>query len=200
MAPELTRQSSEEATVLLVDDEPRVLSTVRRVLLHFGYNVLATSEPTKALEILNVSNVDVLIADLMMPGMSGTELVAAAREHHPHVVRIVLTGCSSIQETEKLINDGEVHRFLTKPFKAQELRSVLEQALARRDELHRTTMAGRASTLRARMLADLEREHPGITEIDKNEQGVYMLNRRRLAYLEIKLKASCLSELGRLLP
>jgi DNA-binding NtrC family response regulator len=188
------------ATVLLVDDEPAVLSAVRRVLTRAGHNVLATSDSTKALDIMGATEFDVLIADLSMPGMSGAELVSAACERYPQVVRIVLTGGGSVRETEKLINDGEVHRFLTKPFQATELRAVVAQAVARKDELHRSTVAGRSMARRAQLLADLEREHPGISLVCRNGAGVYMLELSRLAALEAKLEHCCLRDLGRLVP
>jgi len=187
------------ATVLVVDDELAVLSAVRRVLVRAGYNVLSTSEPQRALDMLDATHVDVLIADLLMPEMSGAELGSTARERHPEVVRIILTGCSAVRETEKLINDGEIHRFLTKPFEPSDLRSTIALLLDRREELHRSTVAGRSSLRRSRMLADLEREHPGITKVQRNTEGVYVLERSRLMQLEERLESSFLREMGRLI-
>ncbi len=192
MAADVTQpKPGSGATLLLVDDEPSVLTALRRTLARAGYNVLVTSDPTKALGIMSATPVDILIADLSMPQMSGAELVAAARDQHPGVVRIVLTGCSAI---------GEIHRFLTKPFKPDELRRVVAQAVARKEELHRSTEASRALARHERLMEDLEREHPGITRIDRNHDGVYDLDRARLAALESQLERTALRGLGRLVP
>lgn len=195
-----TSSATTSATLLLVDDEPAVLAAVRRTLTRVGYNVIAVADATRALDIMNATTVDVLIADLSMPGMSGAELIAATRRLHPQVVRVVLTGCGSIGDTEKIINDGEVHRFLTKPFKPATLRRVVEEALARKEELHRNTVASSTSSRRARLLADLEREHPGITHVERDDEGVYRLDRSRVQRLESALRGSALEGLGALMP
>jgi two-component system, probable response regulator PhcQ len=150
-------------TVLLVDDEPAILSAIRRSLRGETYRILTCNDPREAISILERESVDVLVSDIDMPGMSGVELVGHVRRAFPDVVRILLTGRGSLESALRAINDGEVHRYLTKPWDEDELRETIAQALQRLHELRRAAAAERASSRRALLYAELEREHPGIT-------------------------------------
>jgi response regulator RpfG family c-di-GMP phosphodiesterase len=152
-------------TLLLVDDEPAILSAIRRSLRGESYRILTTSDPREALAILEREAVDVLVSDIDMPGMSGVELVGQVRRAFPEVVRILLTGRGSMESALRAINEGEVHRYLTKPWDEAELREVVAQAIQRLGELRRAAVAERAASRRALLYAELEREHPGITRV-----------------------------------
>ncbi len=78
-------------TVLIVDDEVNVLSSLERTLRNEEYAVLTASSATEALDILQAKSVDLIISDLGMPGMNGLELLKIVKEKHPAVARIVLT-------------------------------------------------------------------------------------------------------------
>ena len=116
-------------TVLIVDDEERILSALRRLFRKEGYELLASSEPLEALEMIKKNEVDVIISDQRMPEMSGSELLAAARDVRPDAIRIMLTGYTDLQSAEDAINKGEVWRFLVKPWNDQDLRNTVRQAV-----------------------------------------------------------------------
>ena len=150
-------------TVLLVDDEPAILAALRRSLRGESYRILTSNDPREAISILEREPVDLMVSDIDMPGMSGVELVGHARRAFPEVVRILLTGRGSLESALRAINDGEVYRYLTKPWDESELRETIAQALQRLHELRRAAAADRAAARRNLLYAELEREHPGIT-------------------------------------
>jgi DNA-binding NtrC family response regulator len=181
--------------LLLVDDEPAILAALRRTLRGRGYRIFTAEDPHEALRLLERERVDLVVSDVDLPGMTGTELVARVRVAHPHVVRILLTGRGTMEAALKAINDGEVHRFLTKPWHEDELRDTIAQALERLEELRRAQSADRAAARRRLLLADLEREHPGIATVARDSYGVYVLDDRRVD----ALRAQVGGELGTIL-
>ncbi len=182
-------------TVLLVDDEPPIVAALRRTLRGRGYRIIGVTSPAEALELLERESVDLVISDIDMPGISGLDLVARVRREHPHAVRILLTGRGTLDSAVRAINDGEVHRFLTKPWDDEELRETVSSALARLDELRRAAAADQNAARRRALIADLEREQPGISAVQRDADGAYVLDDRRIAL--IKLRAG--AELGKLL-
>jgi YesN/AraC family two-component response regulator len=166
-------------TILIVDDEAEVLESLRRVLRHEPYRLITTTKPAEALRLLEENPVDLLISDIDMPELSGIELVARAKKSRPDVLRILLTGGASLDAVVRAINEGEVHRYLTKPWDKAELIETLRQAVARLDELRRTNQAARNAELRRRILVELEREHPGVSAVEMDD-GVYVLDLERL--------------------
>ena len=111
--------------------------------------------------------------------MSGLDLVRRVRRAFPDVVRMLLTGHASLESAIEAINEGEVHRYLTKPWAKDELREYIRKALDRLDELRRSADAGRRAVVRERLLGELEREHPGITSIVR-DGAVYVIDEQRL--------------------
>jgi len=166
-------------TVLAVDDEPEILASLRRQLRSEPYEVVVTESPFRALEMIEEGSVDLVIADIDMPGMNGVELVSRARGVRPDVVRILLTGDASLGSALDAINRGEVHRYLQKPWDKAELRQVLRQAQQRQHELRMAARAQEAAERRERLLSELEHDHPGIRHVEHRE-GSYMLSAERL--------------------
>src|SRR5215468_4121838 len=169
--------------LLLVDDEPAILAALRRTLRGRGYRIFVADDPMQALRLLDRERIDLVVSDLDMPTMSGLDLIGRVRVAFPHVVRILLTGRGTLDAALRAINDGEVHRFLTKPWDEEELRTTIATAFDRLEELRRAQVADRTSARRRMMLADLEREHPGIAYVEKSQDGVYALEDRRIDLL-----------------
>ena len=153
--------------VLLVDDEPAVLRALGRMMGVDGHNVLKAEDATVALELLGREQVDVVVADIDMPGMNGVELVAQIRRLYPAVVRILLTGRASLGSTIDAINEGEVFRYVTKPWDAVDMRATLCQAAARVEENHRVHRAEATAERRQRLLEGIEEAFPGLTKFSR---------------------------------
>jgi two-component system probable response regulator PhcQ len=103
------------ATILFVDDDPNILLAMKRALQHEPFQIFAVTSAKEALNLLQNKQVDVVVSDEKMPGMSGTEFLAIVHAQHPEVVRIILTGHASIDSYVNAINEGEIYRFLLKP-------------------------------------------------------------------------------------
>jgi two-component system probable response regulator PhcQ len=122
-------------TVLLVDDDPSVLSGLTRILHKEPYTILTAASAEEAAGILLARNADLLVCDEEMPGMSGTEFLSRVAEQYPHTVRIVLTGHPSLPAVLRAINEGRVYHFFTKPCNEIELAIAIRHALDEKDLL-----------------------------------------------------------------
>ena len=115
-------------TLLLVDDEPSILSSLQRLLRRDGYTILSTTSAEDALHILATQSVDVILSDQRMPGMSGVEFLRRVKENHPETIRIVLSGYTDLQFITDAINEGAIYKFLTKPWDDTQLRDQVREA------------------------------------------------------------------------
>lgn len=115
--------------VLFVDDEKRVLNSMRGMFRR-DYELFLTTEGAEAVSAVCANDVDVVVADQRMPGMSGVEVLERVREKSPRTVRILLTGYADPDAIQGSINVGEVFRFLSKPCPPALLRETLDLAIA----------------------------------------------------------------------
>jgi len=114
-------------TVLFVDDEPRITSALRAIFRK-EYNVLIANSGAAALSILAKQSVDVIVSDQRMPEMLGNELLATVSTHYPQTMRILLTGFMDKQAIVDSINEGEIYRFINKPWNNDQMREVIAEA------------------------------------------------------------------------
>lgn len=114
-------------TLLFVDDEERILRSLR-MLFAANYRVLVTTSGHEALEILKREKVHALISDQRMPIMAGVDLLRQAREVAPNTMRLLLTGYSDVEAIIGSINDGEVFRYINKPWNTDDIRSIVGEA------------------------------------------------------------------------
>jgi two-component system response regulator HydG len=120
-----------ELTVLVADDEAGMRESVSRALRREGFTVLVAEDGAGALETLRRNRVDLVIADLRMPGLDGLELLRATKLLAPEVEVIVLTGHGTVEEAVQAMKEG-AYDFLTKPFQRAQLVRTARQALERR--------------------------------------------------------------------
>ena len=116
-------------TLLLIDDEERILRSLR-MLFFTGYTVHTTTDPQEALRILREQRVHVIVSDQRMPEMQGSDLLRRAREVSPATMRILLTGYSDVEASIASVNEGEVFRYLMKPWEGEEVKRVVAEAAA----------------------------------------------------------------------
>ena len=114
-------------TLLLVDDEERILRSLA-MLFRPNYEVRATTDAHEALRILDTERVHVVVSDQKMPLMRGADLLKQAREKSPHTMRLLLTGYSELDAVVDSVNEGEIFRFLNKPWDSAEIRATVAQA------------------------------------------------------------------------
>ena len=128
-------ETAARPTVLLVDDEDSILSSLKRLLRREAYQVLTANGGQAGLDELARSRVDVIVSDQRMPGMSGVEFLRRAKELYPHTVRMVLSGYADLQSITDAINEGAIYKFLSKPWDDDMLKAEIEEAF-RRKALH----------------------------------------------------------------
>ena len=120
---------SHDATLLLVDDEVNVLKSLMRLLHAHNYRLLMAACGSEALALMAREPVDLVISDMRMPHMDGAELLARIRQQWPETMRLLLTGHADMTQTVAAINQGEIYRYIAKPWHDDELLLIVAQAL-----------------------------------------------------------------------
>jgi len=116
--------------VLFVDDEENILNSLRRGLIDEDYECLFASNGKDALEIIGNNSISVIVTDMRMPGMDGLTLLKEAKKISPNSTRIVLSGYTQLQQILATINQVDIFKFITKPWKLEEeFKVVIDQAL-----------------------------------------------------------------------
>ncbi|ARU03550.1 phosphohydrolase [Comamonas serinivorans] len=160
------------ATVLFVDDEERVVNLLR-MIFRTQYEVLVATSGAQALELLRAHRIDVLVSDQRMPGMTGIELLAQARELSPHTIRLLLTGYTDLAAIVGSVNEGEVFRFLNKPWDHHEIQTTLAAAVAAAHSSRAAFLeSARAAEPAASAPAPAEPSTPDILLIDDNPRDL----------------------------
>ncbi|MFT6913835.1 MAG: response regulator RpfG family c-di-GMP phosphodiesterase [Motiliproteus sp.] len=124
-------QGRDEAleSLLFVDDEPNILSSLRRLFRSLGYNIFVAESGREGLEILRQHPIDLVISDMRMPEMDGAKFLEQVANGYPDTVRILLTGFSDIGSTVEAINKGSIYRYISKPWNDSEITLTVRQAL-----------------------------------------------------------------------
>lgn len=120
-------------TLLLVDDEENILSSLRRLLRRDGYTIVTANGGEEGLKRLAEQEIDVIVSDQRMPGMTGVEFLHRARALYPHTVRMVLSGYTELQSIIDAVNEGAIYKFLTKPWDDELLRGHIAEAFRQKD-------------------------------------------------------------------
>ncbi len=123
---------SEPATLLVADDDPGLRESLERTLTREGYRVILASDGNAALERLQAGGIDLVLTDLKMPGLTGIEVLRAAKAIAPDVDVILLTAFGTVEEAVKAMKEG-AYDFLTKPFQRAQVLRLIRQALERRE-------------------------------------------------------------------
>ncbi|MFZ5944959.1 MAG: LytTR family transcriptional regulator DNA-binding domain-containing protein [Bacillota bacterium] len=121
------------AKILLVDDEIKVINSLKRVLKKDEYEILTATTSEEAIDILNNNKLDMIICDHNMPNMLGTDILKYSKKILPEAVRILITGSSDIDVAISAINEGSIYYYFRKPWKNEEITKVVARCL----EYHR---------------------------------------------------------------
>src|SRR3954462_9503179 len=142
----MSESGREPATLLLVDDEPANLDSLERIFAREGYGILLAPTGQAALEQLRNHPVDVVLTDLMMPGMSGQELLRAVRAIAPDAEVVLMTAYGTVEAAVLAMKDG-AYDFLTKPLERHAVLksgqpAVEERKLLQENKQRRARLAG----------------------------------------------------------
>lgn len=115
--------------VLCVDDEKSILNSLRRVFLDEPWDLRFAESGPEGLELIEQHGADVVLSDYRMPGMNGVEFLKKVKEIHPDCVRVVLSGYADVATILSALNEGEIYRFVNKPWNDAELLESVHKAL-----------------------------------------------------------------------
>lgn len=157
-----------KSLIVCVDDDEALLAAIGRTLRREpSFDVRMSSTVAQVLEWVQAEQVAVLVSDYEMPEMTGAQLAALVKRMRPETVRILLTGRRTLDTAIDGINQGEIFRFLGKPFEDKQLRQAVLEGVQRHAEL--VALSGeRQRYERRQALRDaLETEYPGISTVQR---------------------------------
>ncbi|MEJ2685369.1 MAG: sigma-54 dependent transcriptional regulator [Candidatus Sulfobium sp.] len=147
--------------ILIVDDEKDALSLLERMILsERDHEVLKAESGAGALEVLSAQDIDLVLTDMIMPGMDGLELLGRIRERWPDKTCIIMTAAGSIETAVQAIRNG-AYDYITKPFQYDELLVLVDRAL------ERVRLLDEKRYLQSELLG-----HSGFSELVGNSQGM----------------------------
>lgn len=120
---------AERTVVLCVDDEESILSSLKRALRKQPFELLTANSGEEALALLEARKIDLVVSDMRMPNMTGAELLARVYSKWPDTLRILLTGYADMESTVSAINEGQIYRYLNKPWDNDDLTKAINGAL-----------------------------------------------------------------------
>ena len=163
--------------VLLVDDEAAVLNAVRRIFSRSQIVELVTVlDPFEAMKVVAEGEIDLVISDQQMPGMTGLEFLSWVNATHPGIVKIIMTGDTDIQTAVQAINDIGVYKFIRKPWNNDYLYWTVIRALEMARIKHENQELMAELDEKDRYLQRYERLYPGITAIERDVDGVIVID------------------------
>lgn len=158
-------------TILVVDDEPDVVKSVKD-LLRFDYNVLGVTKAEEGMRLMEEQEVDVVMTDQRMPGMTGVQFLNRIKGPYPEATRLLFTGYADIRAVIEAINQGNVYRYITKPWDPDELQTIIREACERHDLL-----------VQRRILTDeLERKN---AELERANTELRQANDLKSAFIQV---------------
>ena len=154
--------------IVCVDDDEAMLATVSRCLRRDpSLEIRTTLSASEALAWIAQDDIAVLVSDYEMPEMTGAQLAGHARRVRPETVRILLTGLRTLETAIDGINQGEIFRFLGKPFENETLRACVLAGVERNQELLAMSGDRQRRERRMALMSSLESEYPGISNVVK---------------------------------
>ncbi|RJP81638.1 MAG: response regulator [Candidatus Zixiibacteriota bacterium] len=144
--------------LLLVDDEPNILKALQRLFFDEEYEVYCAGSGEEGLEVLAGNEVDLIIADYRMPGMNGIDFFRRARQARPEAVRIILSGYADVKALAEAINEGNIYKFIFKPWNDEDLKNTLRLALEQMRLLSENQQLARELQQKNRQLEDFNRQ------------------------------------------
>jgi DNA-binding NtrC family response regulator len=166
----------DKSKLLLVDDEPNLTSALVRSLDRSQFEIFTADSAQKGLLILAGNNIDVVVSDERMPGMTGSQFLTEVRKQWPNTIRMILSGQADLEAAVRAINEGEVYRFLLKPCHPKELQMTILQGLQQKKLVAQSRKLLQEHQKTQNLLEELEKASPGITKIEMDEDGAIMMD------------------------
>ena len=157
--------------ILFVDDEPNVLKSFERALRREPYTLMTAAGGEEGLKLLEAREVSLVISDYNMPLMNGLDFLKEIKERYPHILTIMLTGQAELDIAVQAINEAGVYKFIQKPWDDADLKITIRRALESLDLISERDQLLQKVKSRDAILRELEKKHPGITKVERDEDG-----------------------------
>jgi diguanylate cyclase (GGDEF)-like protein len=173
--------TQQKCSLLVVDDEPYILTTLT-AFLSKEFEVLSADSAEAACDFFAHRDINLILTDQKMPGMSGVQLLEWVRERSPKTVRLLMTGFAELEDAVDAINRGKVYRYLFKPWRADELLQILRDACRTfKLERHNEELLGELRQL------NLELEHRVEDRTHKLQEANHELQQKNLMLEKLAL-------------
>jgi response regulator RpfG family c-di-GMP phosphodiesterase len=129
MTAEKKQITSPHFTVLFVDDEPSILRSIKRIIHKTNINMLTATSGQEALALFATHDITMIVSDMKMPNMSGSELLEKVAQLYPETYRVILTGFADLDSIMQAVNQGGIHRYIQKPWDNQDLLLTIKDGL-----------------------------------------------------------------------
>lgn len=182
--PESATKSPPGGTILIVDDEPVVLTALKLTLERQGFSIVTCSSPLKALALLAQRDFAVIISDQRMPEMTGLDFLIESRRIRPYASRILITAVLTLPTVIDAINKGEIFRFVAKPWLREELIATVCNAVQRHELVaHNEQLQSETQILNTRLqdanaalaaqVRNLEQQHKQLDSANRELSASY---------------------------
>lgn len=144
--------------ILLVDDEPNILKSLTRLLSRHDYEVLVASSGDEGLNLCLQHDIHLILSDYRMPEMNGVEFLSKVRSLYPAITRIVLSGFADATAIVDAINQGQIYKFITKPWEDSDLLQSVKQGLEKHDLLIENENLNRQLSMKNKELQEFNKK------------------------------------------
>ncbi len=124
----MTEETQRPRALLLVDDEPNIISALKRSLRRDGYSIFTANSAAEGLSLLAEHEIGVIVSDQRMPQMTGVDFLRKVKELYPKTLRLVLSGYTDLESVTSAINEGAIFRFMTKPWDDEQIRNNIRES------------------------------------------------------------------------
>lgn len=164
-------------TLLIVDDEVNILSSLSRLLRMDNLEVNTAENAYKGLEKLKtMGGADIIISDNCLPDLTGIDFFVKVRQLYPDSIRILITGYPDLDSAIQAINKGQVYRYIPKPWDNEELKLVVKQALDFYDVLRDNRALLNIARQQAEWLAMLKKKYPQVSASELTKDSLYIID------------------------
>jgi len=171
--------------ILFVDDDRNILDSFERSFKKEGFQIFTALSGEEGLKVVHENEIALVVSDYSMPKMNGIEFLNRVKELSPSTIRIILTGCTDLKAAIEAINQGEVYRFINKPINKDELKLTINQSLAYRELCLKNKQLSTIVKQQSSVLSELEKKHPGITDIKETADGAIIIDEESIQDLSM---------------
>ena len=133
--------------ILLIDDDQKIINSLKRILNKNEYTIYATTEAEKALKIMSKYKIDIIICDYNMPYLTGIEVLKQSKKILPNAIRMLITGESDIDVTISAINDVGIFYYISKPWVNKDVIDAVERAIKQKSNFEIDTYTAIQETI-----------------------------------------------------